>query len=177
MGQSSFLAQPGGLGRSTGTQLVSVSGTQPSLHAQIMVRNGRLLTTVHMAVTWQGDSERHGFSHRSLRQAVSSGQSPSTRHSGSGSGTEGASLGEQETSGLPTQPGGHMHLALWFCTEQVADGAHGFSYRHGFTHLLEMQAESEEQSWLMRHSTRIHWTYGSPSRPGGHRHADWWFVE
>ena len=51
LGQSSSLAQPGGLGSSTGLHLVSVSGTHPSLQLQIMVLKGRLLTTVHTEVT------------------------------------------------------------------------------------------------------------------------------
>jgi hypothetical protein len=171
LGQSSFLEQPDGAGRSTGLQLVSVSGTQPSLQEQIIVLKGRLFTTEQMAVTSQGERAMHGFSHLSLRQAVLSGQSPSTLHSGSGSGTDGDSLGEQETSGFPTQPGGHVHLAIWFCTVHVAEGAHGFSYKHGLTHRFEIHAESWEQSSLILHSTRIHCLYGSPSRPGGHLQA------
>jgi hypothetical protein len=43
-----------------------------------LVLNGTLLTTVQMAVTSQGERARQGFSHLSFRQAVSSGQSPST---------------------------------------------------------------------------------------------------
>ena len=78
LGQSSSLAQPGGLGSSTGLHLVWVSGTQPSLQEQIMVLKGRLLTTVQMAVWSHGEREKHGFSQRSFRHAVSSGQSPST---------------------------------------------------------------------------------------------------
>jgi len=78
LGQSSSLAQPGGLGRSTGLHFVWVSGTQPSLQEQIIVLKGRLFTTVQMAVTSQGERDRQGFSQRSFRQAVSSGQSPST---------------------------------------------------------------------------------------------------
>ena len=62
-------------------------------------------------------------------------------------------MGEHLTSGLPTQPGGQVHLALWLLTLQVAEAAQGFSYRQGLRHLLPIQAELWEQSWLILHST------------------------
>ena len=107
-------------------QLVSESGTQPSLQEQIIVLKGRLLTTVQTEVRWQGERAWQGLPHLSSRQAVSSGQSPSVRHSGSGSPMVG-SVGVQDTKGFPTHPGGQVHLALWLFTLQVAEGAQGFS--------------------------------------------------
>ena len=88
-----------------GTQLLSVSGTQPSLHEQIMVLNGTVSTTEQMAELAHGFSSKQGFLHLCSRQARPDGQSESTWHSSSDSTGKGGPLGEQATRGLPTWPG------------------------------------------------------------------------
>jgi hypothetical protein len=95
---------PGGLVVSIGTQLLSVSGIQPSLQEQIIVLKGTVSTTEQMAVLAQGLSSKQGFLHLWSRQARPDGQSESTWHSSSVSTGRGGPLGEQATNGLPTSP-------------------------------------------------------------------------
>jgi hypothetical protein len=52
---------PGELVVSIGTQLLSVSGTHPSLQEQIIVRKGTVSTTEQMAVEAQGLNSKQGF--------------------------------------------------------------------------------------------------------------------
>ena len=66
---------------------MSASPTYPGRQEQIMVRWGSVFWTLHSAFWPQGASTPHGSRHTSLRHARRLGQSPSMRHSGSGSGT------------------------------------------------------------------------------------------
>ena len=76
--------------------------------------------------TWflpQGLEVRQGFWQRSSIQAILTGQSRSTRHSGSGS----ASMGEvQKAYPSPSSGGMHVHVSLWFLARHSAPWAHLF---------------------------------------------------
>ena len=109
---SSSRTQPGGFSMGIGTQLRSVSGTQPVRHEQIMVRKGTVSTTEQTAVASHGFSSKQGFRHRLSRQARPDGQSASVTHSGSSIGM-GSCLGVHKTKGSPTYPGGQAHEASW----------------------------------------------------------------
>jgi len=53
---------------------------------------------------------------------------------------------EQLENGSPVVPGGHVHVALWFVTEHIAEGLQGLFAAHGFMQLLDTQAWNEEHS-------------------------------
>jgi hypothetical protein len=53
---------------------------------------------------------------------------------------------EQLENGSPVVPGGHVHVALWFVTEHIADGLQGLFVAQGFMQLLDTQAWNEEHS-------------------------------
>lgn len=53
---------------------------------------------------------------------------------------------EQLEKGSPVVPGGHVHVALWFATEQIAEGLQGLFVAHGFMQLLDTHAWNEEHS-------------------------------
>lgn len=74
-------------------------------HAQIIVRSGRVSTTLHDCCCEHGLICVHGFPHRLLIQACCDGQSLSSRHSGSGSSRA------HSTYGLPLVPGEHSQVA------------------------------------------------------------------
>jgi len=167
---SSSRTQPGGLGVSMGTQLLSVSGIQPSLHEQIMVLKGTVSTTEQIAVEAHGFSSKQGFLQDFSRQARPEGQSESIVHSGSLSTGKGSFCAEQDTSGLPTSPFGQAQEATWFTVVQMAVGAHTLSNRQGSMQWFCMQALFVAQSGLILHSTVKHCSRGFPIKPGGHLH-------
>lgn len=73
--------------------------------AQIIVLSGSVSTTVHDCCLEHGLITVHGLAHKLLIQACCEGQSPSVRHTGSGSSRA------HSTYGLPLVPGAHSHVA------------------------------------------------------------------
>ena len=59
--------------------------------------------------------------------------------------------------GSPSKPGGHLHVALWFRVEHMADGLHGLSFVQGFIQLLSRHA------WFVAHSESDEQPIGSGS--------------
>jgi hypothetical protein len=80
---------------------------------------------------------------------------------------------KQASCGLPSNPGGHLQIALWFTTVHIAL----VPQLHGSLQSPPMQAKVVGQSGSDLHpsstsgSTGLHPEYPSPIVPGGHSHT------
>ena len=60
--------------------------------------------------------------------------------------------------GSPVKPGRHLHIPLWFLGVQLVFCAHS----QGSTHFSFLHVKVVEQSGSVKHSGRLHLSYGLP---------------
>ncbi len=172
----------------TGVHSSEASPSYPSRQTQVMVRTGRVSSTLHSALIPQGSASLHRSTHWFLRQTVvGMGQSlswmqsvtaekntPPLRHlkRNGGKGQSDFSIScllpiLHVPSRSPTCPGGHLQLTSCPTTRHSSVGSHGFRISQGSSHTLLMQAWSGGHSVLWVHSRLLQVTNGSPVRSGG----------
>ena len=74
--------------------------------------------------------------------------------------------------GSPVKPGRHLHIPLWFLGVQSAFWAQS----QGSTHFSFLHVKVVEQSGSVKHSGRLHLSYGLPIWSGKQVHFGRWFL-